>query len=57
MKQDTQGVERRPLTFKAPHQVRAWLEKEAKAGYRTLGGQVLLIVEQAMRADAQEVRQ
>lgn len=57
MDQDPQGAERKPLTFKAPQQVRAWLEKEAKAGYRTLGGQVLLIVEQAMRADAQEARQ
>lgn len=57
MDRDTQDAERKPLTFKAPQQVRAWLEKEAKAGYRTLGGQVLLIVEQAMRADAQEASQ
>lgn len=57
MEQDSQQAGRKPLTFKAPHSVRAWLEKEAKAGYRTLGGQVLLIIEQAMRADAQEARQ
>ncbi|WP_241074818.1 hypothetical protein [Achromobacter insuavis] len=57
MKEDAQGVERCPLTFKAPLQVRAWLEKEAKAGYRTLGGQVLLIVERAMHAESQEACQ
>ncbi|WP_313457993.1 hypothetical protein [Achromobacter sp.] len=57
MEQDSQEAGRKPLTFKAPHSVRAWLEKEAKAGYRTLGGQVLLIIEQAMRADAREARQ
>ncbi|CUJ01214.1 hypothetical protein [Achromobacter aegrifaciens] len=57
MDQDTQGTERKPLTFKAPQRVREWLEQEAKAGYRTLGGQVLLIIEQAMRAKSREARQ
>lgn len=57
MDQVTQGAERKPLTFKAPPRVREWLEQEAKAGYRTLGGQVLLIIEQAMRAETQEARQ
>ncbi|QKQ46800.1 hypothetical protein [Achromobacter denitrificans] len=57
MDQDTQGAERKPLTFKAPPRVREWLEQKAKADYRTLSGQVLLIIEQAMRADVQEARQ
>lgn len=57
MEQESQDATRKPLTFKVPQGVRAWLEQEAKAGYRTLGGQVLLIIEQAMRAKTTGARQ
>lgn len=49
--------EKRVMSFKVTDDVKAWLEQRAAAGYRSVSAQVLLLVEQAMRAETQEARQ
>lgn len=49
--------EKRVISFKVTDDVKAWLEQRAAAGYRSVSAQVLLLVEDAMRAEAQETPQ